>query len=611
MKTPSHVRDSKLPALFLTIPFLITLYFNVSYADPFNIAKLSLLIIFSSLTISPIWEAIKINRKEMGKGDQVIQILLILFVTSIMLIALTSDHRIDALIGDIQRNNGALTYGCLCLILFYVSRMVNFENILQFFKLVQVITLVLVFYGILQNSGNDFVAWNNPHNPIILTFGNPNYSSACLGLLASCSLLSSLFIFKNIVWRVLGVINGAIGYYLIYESGSRQGSVVYFLILIMFFTFKFAKHYARYRNALYLSFFIIVLAVILGMLNRGPLADLIYKASVSVRGFYWRAGLDMFSSHIFTGVGIDRYGDYFKQFRDVEYVYRYGTFITSTDAHNVFIQLLATTGVFVGLGYLLFNVAIFRHGFSTLLKLDSTKFSILLLIMCCWVGYHAQSFVSINNLASAIWGFYFGGIIYGLFVNNESESKNARGSNKSKFLLLPKLATIPILVSSLILVVQVNRVEQTANLNRTLSMLNPDESNKQILLDTSTKLLKSNLADPIYKLSAAQALINYGFIEQGFNAIDNLIDSDPRFQIALEYMAEARTLDGNFKEASEYRSRIEFLDPYNSKNYLDLIKLQIQLNEVDLAKGTLNKLKVKAPLSEEIIEAEKIFKELP
>lgn len=609
MKTSSHIRDSKLPGLFIVIPLAITLYFNVGYADPFNIAKFSLLIIFSSLTIGPIWEAMRINGKKISIGDRTIQLLLIFFATSITLLSVTSDKKFDAWIGDIQRNNGALSYLGLSVVLFYVSRLINFHNIIQFFKFVQVITLTLICYGVMQNSGNDFVVWNNPHNPIILTFGNPNYASACLSLLASCSLISSVSILQSKIWKILGVFNGVLGYYLIYKSGSRQGSVVFLLVLILFFTFKVAKQYPRFRISLYLSFFTLVLLSVLGMLNRGPLADFIYKASVSVRGYYWRAGLEMFSSNIPTGVGIDRYGDFFKQFREVEYVYKYGTLITSTDAHNVFIQLLATAGVFVGMGYILFNAAIFFYGISTLHKLDSTKFSILLLILCCWIGYHAQSFVSINNLGSAIWGFYFGGIIYGLFISHEREEKNQPLSKKSNSLLLPKILSFFILIPSLILLVQINRVEQAAYLNRSLLFSSPAEANKEIVLISSNKILESTLADPIYKLTAAQALINYGFIEQGFTEIDELTDSDPRFQVALEYLAEARTLEGNFKKATEYRKRIEVLDPYNGENYLELIKLQIKLNEVESAIDTLNKLKIKAPLAKQTIEAEKIIGE--
>ena len=60
------------------------------------------------------------------------------------------------------------------------------------------------------------------------------------------------------------------------------------------------------------------LMVILGMLQIGPLEKYVYKTSVSIRGFYWRTGIDMFLSRPLTGVGLDSYCDYFREFMNVQ-----------------------------------------------------------------------------------------------------------------------------------------------------------------------------------------------------------------------------------------------------------------------------------------------------
>jgi O-antigen ligase len=90
---------------------------------------------------------------------------------------------------------------------------------------------------------------------------------------------------------------------------------------------------------------------ILGMLQLGPLERYLYKPSVSIRGYYWRAGVEMLRSHPFFGVGFDSYGLYFKEYREVKYPLTYGFDITSSNAHNTFIQLFATAGIFVGIIY--------------------------------------------------------------------------------------------------------------------------------------------------------------------------------------------------------------------------------------------------------------------
>ena len=59
-------------------------------------------------------------------------------------------------------------------------------------------------------------------------------------------------------------------------------------------------------------FFLVLVCSVLGMLQKGPLQNLLYKDSVSVRGFYWRAAIEMLKSEPLFGVGSDRYGSFFR-----------------------------------------------------------------------------------------------------------------------------------------------------------------------------------------------------------------------------------------------------------------------------------------------------------
>ena len=65
----------------------------------------------------------------------------------------------------------------------------------------------------------------------------------------------------------------------------------------------------------------------------------------------------MFKSYPLTGVGFDHYGYYFKEVRSVEYPLRYGFDLTSTNAHNTFLQMFSTGGLFLGLSYLLLVIS--------------------------------------------------------------------------------------------------------------------------------------------------------------------------------------------------------------------------------------------------------------
>jgi O-antigen ligase len=153
---------------------------------------------------------------------------------------------------------------------------------------------------------------------------------------------------------------------------------------------------------------------LLGMLQKGPLTSLLYKDSVSVRGYYWRAGIEMFKDSPLTGIGVDRYGTYFKEFREVGYPLKYGYEITSSNAHNTFIQLFATAGVFVGIFYLMLMALIFYSGVSLIKQINLEDKKIVLGLLSTWIGFQAQSLISIDNIGISIWGWLLGGSILAL-----------------------------------------------------------------------------------------------------------------------------------------------------------------------------------------------------
>ena len=78
----------------------------------------------------------------------------------------------------------------------------------------------------------------------------------------------------------------------------------------------------------------------------------LYKPSVTYRGDYWHAGIEMFKSHPWFGVGLDAYGDYYRAERTLAATLRRGPSTVSNAAHNVFIDIAATAGIFALLAYL-------------------------------------------------------------------------------------------------------------------------------------------------------------------------------------------------------------------------------------------------------------------
>jgi O-antigen ligase len=191
----------------------------------------------------------------------------------------------------------------------------------------------------MQTTGKDFVDWNNPYNSLIGTVGNPNFAAALMavmGVIIFSTIFNSGF---KIQLRIYGAIMAALLLIAIYKSNARQGLISYFLgvgIFLVIWLWGKSKKLGIIATLIGSGIFIFS---VLGMLQIGPFEKYLYKASVSIRGYYWRAGIEMLSNHPFFGVGIDRYGAYFKEYREIKYPLTYGFELTSTNAHNTFIQL--------------------------------------------------------------------------------------------------------------------------------------------------------------------------------------------------------------------------------------------------------------------------------
>ena len=112
----------------------------------------------------------------------------------------------------------------------------------------------------------------------------------------------------------------------------------------------------------------------------------------------------------FFGVGLDSYGDWYRVSRTATAAARFGGSAVSNSAHNVFIDIAATSGLFAFLIYLLIICLALRSSWR-ILKRTRTFNPIFVGIFTAWIAYLAQSTISINNLALAVWGWILPGMI--------------------------------------------------------------------------------------------------------------------------------------------------------------------------------------------------------
>ena len=335
--------------------------------------------------------------------------------------------------GVYGRNTGLLTY--LFLIgIFLAATLLNSEQSFKKLFLGLFITGVVnviycgwvVFFG-------DFVGWENPYGNILGLFGNPNFIGAFLGIWISATI--AYFIFsKTAVWiKVAVVALLLLSFYEVYKSRAVQGVVVSAagIATVLFYWVRSRSK----KNSLLAAYALPVLGfgfmALAGALQKGPLTEIVYKTSVSLRGAYWNAGIQTGLTNPLSGAGMDAYGDWFRRSR-TEYnaTVLPGPSTVTNSAHNVVLDIFSYGGFPLLISYL----GILLLGAWAIIKnlRRSREFNPLFVALSvAWIGYQLQSIISINQIGLAVWGWVLTGALVAYESRFSRVGEKSEGSDKS------------------------------------------------------------------------------------------------------------------------------------------------------------------------------------
>ena len=518
-------------------------------------------------------------------------IIVSIFIFFNLLAALMTDIKLIGFFGETQRKTGFLTYLSIALLALASSSIINNFNLRKIFNWALITGFLLAIYGLMQTSGIDFVQWNNPYNSIISTVGNPNFAAAIMAMMAT--ILIGLIMspeFSKLI-RCFAGITFMMLLFAIYLSEARQGLISLALGGAFIVGFKIYQHNKKYGILSFATFIILGLISILGMLQIGPLTSFLYKSSVSVRGYYWRAGLQMFKDNPWFGVGLDRYGYNFKLYREVNYPLTYGFDITSSNAHNVPIQLLSTGGLFVGISYIALTLFIAYRGYIAL-RINQQNHKILVAgIVGSWLAYQAQSIISIDNNGISVWGWILGGAVVALSVpqtTNNLESGIKTKNNNNLVLLQPMISAA---ICTFAIILSFNMYQGEKYMFETRMYFNPSDSNsKGEFKVRADKAFNAPFQDENYKVQIAGYLITSGFVQEGMQKLESINKSDPKNLDCLLQLAYFNEQMQKLSEANIYRKNISELDPFNTRNYLQMGRNYKALGDLQNMKFMLNKI---------------------
>ena len=382
--------------------------------DPINPIKMAVIVPVGLMSVASLLtnrNSVKWSKYRVPLG------LIAAFVIWQIIVLFASNGEIyQQLFGAQGRNTGFITYVAFSCI--FVGSIIasTKETYKRLISSVLVVGTLSLGYGVIQAVGLDPIQWANQYSPVFGFLGNPNFQSSLLGVLGA--IVFAQFFAKNLKIQYKGLL----GFYLlatlyvIKETASQQG----FLVLTIGIVVVLGLYVQQKNRGLGVIHGLLsilgFLLVLFGTLNKGPLASILYKASVTYRGDYWRAGWNMTVDHPIFGVGMDSYGDWYRRSRTLEATLRRGPDIISNAAHNVFLDISSFGGFPLLIVYVALMVLVVVSALKAMQRL--TGFDPMFAgLVGGWVAFQSQSIISINQIGLAIWGWVLSGLIIGYEIS--------------------------------------------------------------------------------------------------------------------------------------------------------------------------------------------------
>ncbi len=410
--------------------FVTVIVMTGSTTDPVNVPKLLILGVVSSVALGVIFS---FNLKAFKLGDLSLKIALGIFLLSAILAISQSNSPVTQNIyGVYGRNNGFLTYLFLSIILFVSMLIPDRSSQFKILKSLIFAGFVNLAYCLWVILFGDFIPWNNPYGNILGTFGNPNFIGAFLGILFGVLIAVGLGAEASRNFRLALIFLLPLTLFEIVDSSAIQGRVLaalsFGIVIIIYLYFNVSRKLA------YLSTFVSLILgsfALAGAFQKGPLTELIYKTSVSLRGQYWLSAWNTGQDNPISGVGLDAFGDWYRRSRDARAIELPGVNTVVNTAHNVPLDMFAFGGWPLFLSYLLIVIISFKAVVVILIRMKNYD-AVGVGLITAWICYQVQSLISINQIGLAIWGWVLSGSLVAYSKFSPGSNDRYQGSDLPK-----------------------------------------------------------------------------------------------------------------------------------------------------------------------------------
>lgn len=323
------------------------------------------------------------------------------FAGAVVITTAASYAPVLSFLGEYRRFQGAVSYLLYVAAFVLMVRLLGLHDVRRLALMIAGAAGLVGAYALVQVAGLDPFTWGGAVSEgAISTLGNPNFASGWLGI--AVPLVAWSFQAQTSArWRAGFGLAGLLALGGIIASGALQGYIAAAAGLGVL-----AAGWLLNRGGRWFRIGLPALGVgaaagvgVIAMsfaTAAGPLGFIGAQVGSVLRKVYWRTAVTMFAEHPLTGVGLDRYGGYFFEYRPDAAVRLLGLQFNVDEAHSVPLAMFAEGGILLGLAYLAFVVLVGSALIQGLRRWDGDRRLLLAAVGGAWLAYQVQSVVSID-----------------------------------------------------------------------------------------------------------------------------------------------------------------------------------------------------------------------
>ena len=489
----------------------------------------------------------------------------------------------EMFIGGWARNLGISAYVAAFIIFLSMAIQKNSKIGTQVLVMITVTGIPISIYAWLQILNLDLLHESfplfNPSMKIYSFFGMTNYFAMFISFVFLASLGNSINPVLSKRTRVCSLVT-TINCLFLFPFTDMQGRVIYIIGGSVMCIYSITNGPSKFtkKSKKFISFIIAFVCLILLAFQNGiGIFSTISTGNfltLKDRFYYWIIALRMIRDSPIFGVGIDYFGFREGQFRTSNfYEFRDQLSINTgyiDNAHNVFLQMAATTGIPSLFLFLILIGYICRCGLQVLKDADNKLVPVTLVTL--WFSYLAVSLISIDQIANMSWGWLIGGTLVGLAKQkndpiNSLKSEDLHYSNKLKTFIVNRIVLIILLITactSSVLVTQhffqTNAISTKFYLFLTTKSGTDSMSIKSELVDQALRYNQSQL-----RINVAINLANRGLLDDALEIAEKTALDFPLEIRAWKLLAKIYLNSNNYSKYLDARAKVLELEPLSKE----------------------------------------------